>query len=359
MTPFAANSASPGPCASEGRGVRIRLVTDRGRWQECLDRLAPPTFLQSWEWGEFNRRQGNRVFRLGLTAGDEGRQLDGLALLVSIAARRARFLFCPHGPVLPANRAAEWLPPIVGFLKELARQEQAHFIRVSSQLPDTGESWRLFRRLGFRPAPIHMHPELAWMLDVTPDVARLMSGMRKTMRQGIRKAMRLGVTVTAGRTAADLSAFLDLYRVTAQRQHFVAFPGQYLADELAAFGAAAQIFLARFHGEVLSGAFIVFSGRSGFYHHGCSRPTREPIPAAYLLQWEVIQAVKRRGCAWYNFWGIAPPHRPRHPWAGLTAFKQGFGGLARAYLPAQDLRLTSRYWLNYWVEKMRKVRRGL
>lgn len=356
--PGTSGQAPPLVNGGQGRGLHVAAVATREAWDACLARLRPPTFLQSWAWGEFNRRQGNEVFRLGLfPAGGTGDPV-GLALVVLITARRARFLFCPHGPVIASPFASAALVALVAYLQPLARRCGASFLRISSQFPDAPESVRLFSRLRFRPAPIHMHPELAWLLDLTPDVGSLLAGMRKTMRHLIRKSQRLGMTVRSGATPADAATFLALYRSTAQRQHFVAFSEGYVRDELAAFGADAQIFLAEHLGKVLAGAVIVFAGSSAFYHHGASLTPNNNLPAAYLLHWEVIRAAKRRGCRWYNFWGIAPPHRLGHPWAGLTAFKQGFGGHSEAYLPAQDYPLAARYWLNYVVERFRRVRRG-
>ena len=96
-----------------------------------------------------------------------------------------------------------------------------------------------------------------------------------------------------------------------------------------------------------------------FYHHGASLPLGSRTPAAYLLQWEIIRDSKCRGAKWYNFWGIAPDDQPNHPWAGLTQFKIGFGGFRESYIHAQDLILNKRYWVNYVIERFRRVHRGL
>jgi len=104
---------------------------------------------------------------------------------------------------------------------------------------------------------------------------------------------------------------------------------------------------------------MMYYGDQAFYHWAGRSSEHMDIPAAYLLQWESIKAAKRRGCAIYNFWGIAPPDKPHHPWRGLTLFKQGFGGELRAYIHAQDLPLTPRYWLTYGVETFRKWQKGI
>lgn len=344
---------------NQGRGAyAVSELSDRATWDDFLLRVRPHTFLQTWQWGEFNRLQGNGILRLGVTEASTGR-LVAVALVVDVSSRRARFLFCPHGPVWADPAAVSSLPAVVTHLKSYARSRGISFIRFSTMLPDTIESRSVFRQLHFRNAPIHMHPELAWMLDITPSGEQLLSGMRKTMRQLIRKSETLGVSTSMGNDDGARKEFLRLYHTTAQRQHFVGFSEAYLRDEMAAFGDDAKILFARHGGNVLAGAVVIFTPYAAFYHHGASIPTKERVPAAYLLQWAAIVEAKRRGLPWYNFWGIAPDGQSRHPWAGLTAFKKGFGGFSEAYLHAQDLPLQVRYIVNYIVERARRARRGL
>jgi len=123
--------------------------------------------------------------------------------------------------------------------------------------------------------------------------------------------------------------------------------------------------------EIVSAAIIIFWQGIAFYHQGASSPKYPKIPVSYLLQWEAIKEAKKRGCNVYNFWGIAPlenkkPYRNpfgilrgKHPWAGLTLFKTGFGGYKKEYVRTQDLPLSSKYWLNYFVEIVRRTKRGL
>ena len=76
------------------------------------------------------------------------------------------------------------------------------------------------------------------------------------------------------------------------------------------------------------------------------------------MLWEAIREAKKRGCVTFNFWGIAPQGDRKHPWAGLTFFKTGFGGYERNYIHAHDLPLTQRYWVNYIIESVRRIKRG-
>lgn len=341
----------------------IKLIESRNSWNAFLRQIQPNTFLQSWEWGEFQRATGEKIWRLGIY--DNPDALCAAALIIKVRARRGAFLFCPHGPIFSCNMKHVTcnivLEKFVGYLKELAKKEGCSFIRFSPLMLKTVEHEKLWHGIGFREAPIHMHPELAWILDITPSEDELLKGMRKTTRYAIRKAEKDGVTVTKCTNPGDIDKFWAVYRTTVSRQHFVPFSKTYLRKEFETFSAEdrAVLFFGTYRGEVIASAFVVFTPWSAFYHHGASTPKYTNIPASQLVQWHAILEAKRRGCVKYNFWGIAPEGAKNHPWAGLTTFKRGFGGFAEQYVHAKDFALTRKYWLAYLVEKARKIKRGL
>ncbi len=259
------------------------------------------------------------------------------------------------------------------YVTSIAQSENCSFIRISPLLLDSGEMQKIFMDTKCRPAPIHMHPERAWILDVTPDEQTLLARMRKTTRYSIRKAVNEGVTIRMTNDAKELEAFYAIYLQTVHRQHFTPFSRSYVEKELACFQGenSAQLLFAEYQGEILATAFVVFTPSSGFYHHGAATLRYPKLPASYLLQWEAIREAKRRGCQYYNFWGlahegrhtifdrIAQGLRRSHPWEGITLFKTGFGGFEEKYIPAQDYILSSHYWINYAVEYVRRLKRGL
>lgn len=338
----------------------IRSVQSKEIWDDFI--LAQPdyTFLNSWAWGSFNEASDSKVWRLGMFEGDV---LESVALVILVAARRGRFLFVPHGPI--SN-----FPTFVDYLKRLAREERCAFIRISPLLLKTSENEKMFRHAGFRQAPIHMHAETTWILDTTRPAEQLLADMRKTTRYLVRRGEKDGVEIASGNSPDLLCKFYELYTRTAVRQHFVPFSFDYIAREAAAFGEdGARVYLAKQESEVLAGALIVFYGDRAFYHHGASlhHPTasslqshtllspRHPVGVAHLLQWRIIQDCVRRGIKEYNFWGV--DFRPKHPWAGVTLFKTGFGGSVREYVPAQDLPIHFSYWISFGIETLRRIRR--
>jgi len=94
------------------------------------------------------------------------------------------------------------------------------------------------------------------------------------------------------------------------------------------------------------------------YHHGASTHKYPKIPASYLLQWTAITDSLKRGDNIYSFWGIAPDGAKKHPFAGVTLFKKGFGGEMLELVHCMDIPISKRYYLTRAFETYRKWRRG-
>ena len=354
--------------------MEIKEINQKEIWEDFLLNCGEKTFLQSWNWGEFQKLMKDKIWRLGIL---KENSLLGAALIIKITAKRGTFLFLPHSPIMkPEVRSRKYgiLKILLEELKQIAKKEKASFIRISPILEKNKENIEIFQELGFREAPIHIHPELTWELDITSSEEDLLKQMRKTTRYLIRQAQKNGeIEISQSKNAEDIEVFNQVYQEVARRHGFTPFSLEYLKNEFLIFSPDGQIslFLGKYKNEIISAAIIVFWQNTAFYHHGASSLKYPNLPVSYLLQWEAIKEAKKRGCALYNFWGIAPseiknPHRNpfgilrgKHPWAGLTLFKTGFGGYKKEYAKTQDLPLSSKYWFCYLVEKLRKTKRGL
>ncbi len=376
----------------------MREIIDKKIWEDFLLDCKEKTFLQSWNWGEFNKEMGSKIWRLGLYGESsefkaqsskpqfpprtrfvgkdktQNPELIAVALVIRIKARRGTFLLVPHGPIIN-NRVSsikyQVLEILLEKLIEIAKEENCSFIRISPIWERTKENEKIFRELGFRNAPIHIHPELTWKLDITIPEQELLMNMRKTTRYLIRQGLKnQDIEIIQDNSVRGVEEFNKLYQKTVDRQHFIPFSLDYLKNEFLVFSQDNQIsvFLGKYKGEILASAMIIFYQDRAFYHQGASWQKYPKIPVSYLLQWEAIKEAKKRGCQIYNFWGIAPVcvNKARieiinknHPWYGLSLFKIGFGGYKKEYVKTQDFVISKRYWINYIIEKMRRIKRGL
>lgn len=343
--------------------MEIKEINSKSEWEGFLSSVKEKTFLQSWNWGEFQILQGNKIWRFGLY---NQNSLTGVALVEKISAKRGRFLFIPHGPIIKGDKEV-FLIELLKTLRDLAKKEKASFIRLSPFLTRDTETESMVEKLGFRLAPIHMHAEVTWELDISPSEEKLLSGMRKTTRYLIKQAEKnKDIKIEKSEDINDLDKFLPIYAKTAKRHHFTVFSRDYLKDQFTAFSVDKhiQFFFGKYKEEIVSAAAFVFWGETAFYHHSGSITTKAPVN--YLLQWKAIKEAKALGCKLYNFWGISPDIKDesdaknsKHPWAGLSLFKMGFGGYRHELVKTIDYIISGSYWINYIIESLRKIKRRL
>ncbi|MBU0618686.1 aminoacyltransferase [Patescibacteria group bacterium] len=336
--------------------MKSKPIINQAVWEKFVLSRPQANFLQSWNWGQFHQALGKKIFRLGFY---QAGQLIGVALLIKEPARRGVHLTCSGGPLLDNHQTS--FEFFITTVKVLAKKEGAIFIRLRPQVLNTLKNQQWFKARGFVAAPMHLHAETTWQLDLRPSPEELLMQMRKTTRQAIKKALQAGVEINITNEPEAINRLYDLQIETVKRAHFIPFAQEFLSQQWQIFKVAdqARIFEARHRGQIVASAMIIFYGQEAVYHYSGSSVKAREINASHLLQWEAIQEAKQRGCRRYNFWGIAPEDKPKHRFQGVTVFKKGFGGFPVNYLHAQDLPLNLRYWLIYVFETSRRLTRRL
>lgn len=340
----------------------IREITDYQEWTQFQNECGSPSFLQSWEWGSLNEKNnGYQILRLGLCGASN--EIVSTAQVLKIRAKRGDFMFIPHGPTFNDVSHAQlkkYLREYMDYLVPIAQKEGYVFIRVSPVQDKQNGGEECYFEAGFRKAPIYMHAEKIWVLDLEPSEEELLANMRKTTRYLIRRAPKDGVTIEQRSDDQSIEDFWKLYEETASRESFVPFSKKFVDNEYKEFATShnANYFFGKVAGEYLAGALVVYTKSTAFYHQGASRHTKYPVP--YALQWESIREAKRRGCKIYNFWGILDEGRTPKAWAGLTLFKKGFGGREIDYIPTQDYVINPlKYAISWMFETYLQWKRGV
>jgi len=342
----------------------IKEITDKGVWEQFLFECEEKTFLSSWNWGEFQGSMGSggKIWRLGVYDRSE---LVSVALIIKVVAKRGTFLLVPHGPNIKSDikfQKYKILEILAQKMKEIAEGEKADFIRINPILERNKENEEIFKKLKFRQAPVHAHPEASWKLDISLSEERLLAQMRKTTRYLVKQAQKdKDIEIFQGRQLKDVEVFNEIHLEVVKVQKFIPFSLDYFKKEFSAFSKDNEIciFFAKYKGEIAAASYVIFWSGIGFYHHAALLPEFHKIPLAYGLQWESIREAKKRGCRLYDFWGyVNPQESPKHPWAGPTLFKMGFGGQAHKYVKTMDFPLSKKYWLTYLFETLRKIKRG-
>ncbi len=358
--------------------MTIKEITNKATWNTFFNSVGSPSFHHSWEWGEFQKSMGYSVLRVGIY---DKENLTGIALVIKIRSKRGNFLFVPHGPLfsiaseklmvtIPANKkqmAKTVLSTLTNYLTDIAKTEDYWFIRVAPVLADSSDHKDIFNKAGYKQAPIYVHAESMWAVDISGTEDEIMQGMRKTTRYLIRKGLKEGIEISKYSDIAALDEFWKLYEVTFSRESFTPFPKKFILKEFQVFnvtnnslfflGGIPQKFAQGSLSKFQAGSLVLFTKSSGFYHQGAS--IHSTYPVTYVLQWNAMLEAKRRGCKFYNFYGIYKPGRTPNAWKGLSLFKQGFGGFQIDYLPTQDYIVSPKYYFSFAIDKYLSFKRGI
>lgn len=305
------------------------MTIDQQHWDELVLQTPGASFLQSWGWGELQRELGYTFWRL--------QETDGVALVIKRELRfKHNWLYSPRGPIAatPATQAL-----LLDQLLALGATEQSFFVR-SETAEALSKPWR---------PGIAVQPTTTLVLDLTQTEPALLAAMHQKTRYNIKVASRQGVTVRFSHDSDDIEHFIRLATDVSERSSFQYHPAEYYRTLMRVLDHhGAELALAEHNGAVLAAHILMNYGGVTTYIHGASSSTQRSLMAPHLLQWESIKRAQQSMSTQYDFYGIAPPSAgDEHPWAGITRFKRGFGGVVLTYPGAYDRVLKSRPYRLY------------
>jgi len=237
-------------------------------------------------------------------------------------------------------------------IKKIATDEKALFYRMESV--DETENDIDPTKSGYIKAFEEMQPEHTLLIDLTKSEEDILAQMKQKGRYNIKIAEKNEVKIDRG----SVDDFYKLYETMAKRQKISYRKISYF-QTLLDIGSAkeyVQVFNSKAaDGSVLASAIIVFYKDTCTYLFGGSSDEQREKMGPYKLHWEIMLEAKRRGCKYYDMFGIAPSDDEKHPWAGVTRFKKQFGGNELTMLGSWDLVLAPmKYKLFKLAEKIRR-----
>jgi len=193
------------------------------------------------------------------------------------------------------------------------------------------------------------------LVDLAPSEEEIINSFRQKTRYNIRLAERKGVTVEAVEaTQYNLAIMYELMAITTKRAGVFLRSSNYFYDfwQRHAQAGCGQLFLARYEGQVVAGAFVTYLGHKALYKDGGSSRDHANVQAPYAMQWFIMKWLKDKGIMEYDLHGTPPADKiddPSHPLHGLARFKTGFNEHITEYIGTYDLPLSSKYvvWVKY------------
>jgi len=336
--------------------VHIFEITDRKKFDDFLTSQSA-SGLQSWAWGEFQKRLGRKVWRLFITS-DVGHPRASATVVKLPLPKGKSYLYCPNGPVVADNFDQEKIWRLfLDKVSDIVAMERPIFLRIDpkiEKLPQ-GLSLGLF---GFRKLPWEIQPKDSLILDLTKKEEQILALMKPKTRYNIRLAEKKKVRIEQATSIAKFKDFWRLLQETFSRDKFGAHPYNYYLSLLTNLGREGLVeqFTAYYQNRPLATALVIYFAGTATYLHGASSDRFRSVMAPYAIQWAAIRAAKIRKMKYYDFGGIAPEGAKRnHAWRGITRFKKGFGGQEVSYVGAYDLPYNKLWYTLYRMA--RKVNR--
>lgn len=293
-------------------------------------------FLQSWEWGMFQKKLGRKVWFLAIKNKE---QIIGQALIIKHSLPFGKsYFYCPRGPIF-LSLGKEIFKELVKKIKDLAKKEKAIFFRWDPK--DDKFNLKDFNKKK------DLQPSKIIILDLKKQETELLKEMHAKTRYNIRLAQKHGVKVFKSNEEKYLNIFLDLLHQTAKREKFKIYPDNYYKKLLNFDPKFAVLYLAEYQNRILAAHLLIFFNHTATYLHGASLREHKEVMAPYLLHWQTIQQAKKENIYFYDFWGI-----DKNKWPGITRFKVNFKGQEFSYPGTFELPL-SKFW--YTLYKLSKL----
>lgn len=333
--------------------IEVKDATSKKTWDGFVAKREEANFLQSWDFYEFHLARGKKVVRrLFLKDG----KIVGVYAGVVETAKRGRYLAIAGGPLLD-YKDKTLVKAVFSDIRKMGEQENCVFVRVRPQLELSEKSLKLMRELGLKKAPMYLSVEYAGILDLHKSEDEILAGASQGFRRKLRKAKKNEIEITAETSDEAINDFCKLEKKHAERQKYVAFSGDFLKKQFAAFreGDEILIYTAKKDGEILAQNFMIFYGPEASYHYGVSSELGTKYSAAPLMHLKAMEEARKRGCIRYNLWGIVGLDEKSHRFYGVSEFKRSFGCEELKYTPAHDLVLKPlAYQKTKIVETVRK-----
>ncbi|HEX5448333.1 MAG TPA: peptidoglycan bridge formation glycyltransferase FemA/FemB family protein, partial [Candidatus Saccharimonadales bacterium] len=185
------------------------------------------------------------------------------------------------------------------------------------------------------------------------------AGVSQSTRSYIRKNQREQLLeFKSSKNPKDMPILTDMLRTVAGRNRVNFYHDEYYHKQAEILMPAGmmRLELALDGQKPIASAVIHSYGSSSSYTYAASLPEARSKGASDLLLWHCILESKDRGAKSLDLFGIAPEDAgPRHPWAGISAFKKKFGGQVIERTGTWELPLSGKYRLYRTAGRIRRL----
>ena len=315
------------------------------------------SFLQSAEWGEFQKSFGRPVWLLDS-------KIDALVIKHKLPFGK-NYLYIPYGPTISFEDIRGGLRDEVNSfiqqLRELAKKEKSIFVKLE---PQSDVVMELLYRRGFKRSNKNIQPSKTVVIDLKKPEVELSAGMHHKTRYNINLALKKNMEFGESHVKSsgddhvandDVELFWKLLKQTSKEDKFYTHEKEYYKKLLNFFDSKlgksikTKLVFVYYEGKPIASAILLIYDNTVYYLHGAMDREHKQLMAPYKMHWEIIMWAKSKGYEFYDLWGV-----DANKWPGVTRFKFGWGGRTIEYPGSFDMPVSSFWYLAYrLVSKIR------
>jgi len=306
--------------------------------------------IQSWEWGEFRKKMGLDLIRLGHFEGNK------LVCAYQLSFHPVPFFkymigYLPKGP-MPDKKMVEALMAI-------GQKKNTAFIKIEPLHFRSEQAEKKLLDLGLVQSKKSLFTKYNFLIDLTKTEEQLLAAMHPKTRYNIGIAQKKGVEVYESIKDEDFEIYLKLYFETTKRQKYFGHTPSYhkLVWQTLAPAKMARVSIATYMGKPLVAWMLLNFGDTIYYPYGGSSVEHKEVMASNLVAWEAIRLGKKMNLKVFDMWGALTPNvKESDPWYGFHRFKAGYGPAHVEYVGTYDLILKpSMYNILNVADKLRWI----
>lgn len=312
--------------------IREVKETEKDQYNKAVSHI-----IQSWEWGEFRKKTGVIVKRMGDFKGEK------LTNAWQVTFHKVPYLpyrigYFPKGD-MPTKS-------VIDSLSLVGEKEKAAFIKIEPNVESSKNLESRIENLGLVKSKKSLFTKYNFLIDLTKSEDKLLEGMHPKTRYNIKIAQKKGVEVYESVEDRDFEIYLKLYFETTRRQKYFGHTPHYhrLAWNILKEAGMARLLIARYQPPATNYqlplvAWMLFNfGDTLYYPYGGSSDEHKEVMASNLVAWEAIRLGKKMGFKTLDLWGaLGPDADPKDPWHGFHRFKAGYSPKHVEYIGTYDL----------------------
>ncbi|MBI2609867.1 peptidoglycan bridge formation glycyltransferase FemA/FemB family protein [Candidatus Giovannonibacteria bacterium] len=336
----------------------IHPINEVGKenWNAFVAKHYPPVgaFMQTWEWGEFQKALGRKIERYVMEA-DSGEHIAVFTVVYHSLPFGFSYGYSPRGPVISKHLDGDAINKVFQKIALWTKQNFKDIIFLRLEPPLTS-AIRGLRDSEFRQPAYYIQPRHNLFVSLAQTENEILESFHPSTRSNIKRALRRGVRdqVKHALSGSELKEFYLMTEDTIKRNSGKnVYPHRHYFETLIRtipkIGEKANpdklelgIRYAYQNEKAAAAEFTVFFGNTATYLYGASFSERLSSKATTFLHWAEILEAKRRGFLYYDFGGI-----DETIWPTLTNFKRQFRGAELSYIGNVDIPLKPKMYQAY------------